>query len=65
MTDICKMFADLTCAIEDLHGIAVEGQAPNLSPDIQICLLTSISRGLTSIRAISKKARNAASEIQS
>lgn len=65
MTDVRELFADLTGAIEDLHGIAVEGQAPNLSPDIQLCLLTSISLGLTSIRAISKKARSAVWDIQS
>lgn len=64
MTDVPKIFADLTSAIEDLHGIAVEGQAPNLTSDIQLCLLASISTGLTSLCAMSKKTRKAVSELQ-
>lgn len=49
MTDVHKMFADLTAAIEDLHSIAVEGQAPNLTPDIQLVLLAAISTGLNAM----------------
>lgn len=64
MTDLRKLFADLTCAIEDLHGIAVEGQAPNLSPDIQLCLLTSISAGLNSMCGLVTRMTNAVSELQ-
>lgn len=65
MTDVPSMFAELTSAIEDLHGIAVEGLAPNLSSDIQLCLLASISTGLTSLCAMSKKTSKAISELQS
>lgn len=43
MTDVPKMFADLTSAIEDPQGIALEGQAPTLSSDTQLCLLASFA----------------------
>jgi hypothetical protein len=52
MTQGQKLFADLTSAIEDLHPIAVEGQAPGLSFDIQLYLLASIGAGLVSIQTI-------------
>lgn len=65
MTDVRKMFAGITAAIEDLHGIALEGQASNLSPDIHFCLIVSISNGLTSLCAMSKETRKAVLELQS
>lgn len=65
MTDVPKMFAELTCIIEDLHGVAIEGQAPDLSPDIQLCLIASISTGLISIFTMSAKTRKAVMELQS
>lgn len=52
MTQVQKSFADLTSAIEDLHAIAVEGQASGLSSDIQLCLLACIEVGLVSIQTI-------------
>jgi hypothetical protein len=58
MTDVRKLFADLTGAIEDLHGIAVEGQAPNLSPDIQLCLLGAIGASLNSMCSLVKRITN-------
>lgn len=63
MTDVRKSFADLTAAIEDIHGIAVEGQAPNLSPDIQLCLLASIDAGLASMRGFVARTQNVISEL--
>lgn len=63
MTDVRKSFADLTGAIEDLHGIAVEGQAPDLSPDIQLCLLASIDGGLASMRAVVARITRVISEL--
>lgn len=62
MTDVRKSFADLTAAIEDLHGIAVEGQAPSLSSDIQLCLLGSIDAGLTAMTQLVSRMTNAVSE---
>jgi hypothetical protein len=35
VTDVRRLFADLTAALEDLHGLAVEGQHPDHTPDIQ------------------------------
>lgn len=64
MTDVRKLFADLTAAIEDLHGIAVEGQAPNQSPDIQLCLLAAISASLNSMCGLVTRMTNAVSELQ-
>lgn len=37
-----RLFADLTAALEDLHGIAVEGQRDDLSPDMQMALMPYI-----------------------
>lgn len=46
MKTVQHLFADLTALIEDLHGIAVEGQAPDASADMRSVLATSISTGL-------------------
>ena len=64
MTDVRKMFVDITAAIEDLHGIALDGQASNLSPDVHFCLIVSISNGLTSLCEITKETRKAVMELQ-
>ena len=42
MTDVRRLFADLTAVLEDIHGLAVEGQHPDHSPDIQGVILTSV-----------------------
>lgn len=52
MMEVQKSFAELTGAIEDLHGIAVEGQAPDLTPDIQLLLLASLDAGLVKVKAV-------------
>lgn len=65
MTDVRNLFADIAAAIEDLHGIAVEGQAPNMSPDIQSFLLTAIAAGLMSITATVTRASTAIADLQS
>ena len=64
MTDVRKLFADLTGVIEDLHGIAVEGQTPNLSADIQLCLLAAISASLNSMCGSVTRMTNAVTELQ-
>lgn len=33
------LFADLTMALEDMHGMAVDGQARDLAPDAVLALL--------------------------
>ena len=52
MKDQTELFADLTSAIEDLHGISVEGQAPDISLDFQLSLLASIKIGITIIENV-------------
>lgn len=52
MRDVPEMFAELCCGVEDLHSIAVEGQAPNLSPDIQLCLLAAVDGSLNAIASL-------------
>lgn len=46
MKTVQHLFADLTVLVEDLHGIAVEGQAPDVSADMHTVLATSIGAGL-------------------
>lgn len=41
-----ERFADLTALLEDLHGLAVEGQHPDLSEDISNTLCASLTLGL-------------------
>lgn len=46
MTDVRRLFADLTIVLEDLHGLAVEGQHPDHTPDIQEAVLVSVRQGI-------------------
>lgn len=52
MKDIHELFADLTALLEDLHGVAVEGQQAGLSPDMQAVLLSSVRDGVQRISRI-------------
>ncbi|MAM40709.1 MAG: hypothetical protein CL949_19890 [Erythrobacter sp.] len=47
MTSPQEHFADLTALLEDLHGLAVEGQHPDLTEDISKALSVSLTAGLT------------------
>ena len=42
MTEPAELFARLTCEIEDMHGLAVEGQSPDQPPEILAALNRSI-----------------------
>ena len=42
-----ERFADLTALLEDLHGLAVEGQHPDLTEEISRALCASLTAGLT------------------
>jgi hypothetical protein len=44
-----RLFADLTAAIEDLHAVAVDGQAISNSPDMQAALLVPLRQGIACI----------------
>jgi hypothetical protein len=52
MKDPRRLFAKLTTTIEDLHGIAVDGQAPDLSVDIQLSLLASIKVAIANVAEV-------------
>ncbi len=40
------LFADVTALIEDLHGVAVEGQAQGVSPDMARVLVGNLRSGI-------------------
>lgn len=41
-----QLFADATALLEDLHGIAVEGQAQGASPDMVQVLVGNLCSGV-------------------
>jgi len=47
--DIPERFAMMTAVLEDLHGHAIEGQAADLSPDMQMPLLLALKQGARAI----------------
>lgn len=49
MNDASRLFADLTGQLEDLHGLAVEGQAAEQPPQVLHALAESIATGLQGI----------------
>ncbi len=46
MIEPAELFARLTCEIEDLHGLAVEGQAADQPDEALSVLATEICNGL-------------------
>jgi hypothetical protein len=46
VTAMRELFAELTALIEDVHGVAVEGQATGLSLDIHNVLARAVDDGL-------------------
>ena len=46
MTDTAELFARLTCTIEDMHGIAVEGQSAGLPDEANQVLAAHLATGL-------------------
>jgi hypothetical protein len=42
MTEPAELFARLTCEIEDMHGMAIEGQSPDQPPEVLAALNRSI-----------------------
>lgn len=46
MKSVRHLFADATALLEDLHGLAVEGQAHGLSPDIARVLVHDLRSGI-------------------
>ena len=58
MSSIAHLFADLTTAIEDAHGVAVEGQRSDVTAEEAIALVhaadTAVRRQTAIIRNIEK-----------
>jgi hypothetical protein len=56
--DVARLFALVTAKLEDLHAVAVEGQRPDNSPDMQSVLTSHVGSGLAALdkilRTISK-----------
>ncbi|MGN6270268.1 MAG: hypothetical protein ACTHM0_10300 [Sphingomonas sp.] len=46
---VSHLFADITAHLEDLHGIAVEGQRADLSPDMAAALVMSVRTGIAQV----------------
>lgn len=47
--DLRRAFADITARLEDLHGVAVEGQRRDNGPDMQRVLLLQLRNGTAAI----------------
>lgn len=50
--DTAKLFARLTCVIEDMHGIAIEGQVADLPDEAKLALAAHLTTGLQQARAL-------------
>lgn len=46
MTDLAELFARLTCEVEDLHAIAIEGQVSDIPVDVSRILVGQFCNGL-------------------
>ncbi|MEP0189755.1 MAG: hypothetical protein ABJP70_01235 [Erythrobacter sp.] len=46
MTETAELFARFTCVIEDMHGIAVEGQAADLPDEASKALAAHLTTGI-------------------
>lgn len=47
-----KLFADATMLLEDLHGVAVEGQRRDNAPDMQLALARHLRAGIVRLDGI-------------
>lgn len=52
MTDTAELFAQMTCQIEDLYGIAVEGQEADLPKEASRAFVVLLATGLQRAGAI-------------
>ncbi len=52
MIDTAELFAQATCQIEDLHGIAVEGQEVDLPKEASRALVVVLATGLRRVSAL-------------
>ena len=49
MRDVRNLFADIRSALEDMHGIAVEGQRRDNAPDIQRVLVSLLRMTIVAV----------------
>ncbi len=54
MTETAELFARFTCVIEDMHGIAVEGQTADLPNEANKALAAYLTTGLQQAGSILK-----------
>lgn len=52
-------FAEMTATLEDLHGVAVEGQHPDLSRDEGRILIVNLREGIVRLDRLAGLADNA------
>lgn len=57
MIEPAELFAQLTAQIEDVHGIAVDGQSAQLSDDERVAIAVQACAGLQRASAIVTKIR--------
>jgi hypothetical protein len=46
---VTRLFAEVTALLEDLHGVAVEGQRRDNPAEVQLALASSLRAGLVRI----------------
>lgn len=52
MIEPAELFARLSAQLEDLHGLTIEGQSSDLSPDMIRIVLDQFCNGLHMLRTI-------------
>lgn len=52
MNDLLELFAKLTSSLEDLHGLAVEGQVADQPTEMLLILAEQLCNGLYRAKAI-------------
>lgn len=57
-----RLFADATALIEDMHAVAVEGQAQGLSPDMVRVLVANLRSGVRRLDAAAQRIITALTE---
>lgn len=63
MKDVGGLFADLTGMLEDLHGLAVEGQAPSQPPEVLHALTIALTTGLQTVSSTLRRIRQGLADV--
>jgi hypothetical protein len=64
MIDTAELFAQMTCQIEDLHGIAVEGQEAGLPKEVSRAFAALVATGLQRAGAIVDQIERSLGDVQ-